>query len=278
MKLAIGIDDTDSRERGMCTTYLAAVVAERLSPHAVERDRVLFRLNPNAPHRTRGNAALALYVETERPDRVRETVVDAVDELAVIDDPNTNPGVAFHEGDVPQALADEAIRTVREIRDIDEVRDVAGSHDVDVREWGNGRGVIGAVAALGSRRALEAYGDETCELIGYRRRERWGKEREYGVEGFREIERRLSPEVFDTYDDGAVAVPSTPCPVLYGLRGTYNGVIRAASYLDTEDVARCSVYRTNQATDMHVVEPRSADALVELGSYAVRGRVTSEAR
>ncbi|MDD1732124.1 MAG: hypothetical protein CG440_1570, partial [Methanosaeta sp. NSM2] len=67
----IGIDDTDS-EKGLCTTYLAAVLMERLRPlgDVVGWPR-LIRLNPCARFKTRGNAALAFQIESERVDEVR---------------------------------------------------------------------------------------------------------------------------------------------------------------------------------------------------------------
>ncbi|MFC6724394.1 tRNA(Ile2) 2-agmatinylcytidine synthetase, partial [Halobium palmae] len=41
----IGLDDTDSRERGMCTTYLAARVAEAVVDRGGRiHDRLLVRL------------------------------------------------------------------------------------------------------------------------------------------------------------------------------------------------------------------------------------------
>ena len=68
----IGIDDTDS-ERGLCTTYLAAVLMERLKPlgEIVGRPK-LIRLNPCARYKTRGNAALSFQLDSDRPDEVRE--------------------------------------------------------------------------------------------------------------------------------------------------------------------------------------------------------------
>jgi tRNA(Ile2)-agmatinylcytidine synthase len=57
----IGLDDTDSAKGG-CTTYLAAVLIEKLAQFQVrfiDYPR-LIRLNPNVPWKTRGNGALCL--------------------------------------------------------------------------------------------------------------------------------------------------------------------------------------------------------------------------
>ncbi len=305
MKLAVGIDDTDSRTGGMCTTYLASVVAEEISGYAEVDDRVLFRLNPDAPHRTRGNACLALYLDTGHPKRVRETVVDAVERLSVHDDPDTNPGAAFLRGTAPDELGQHSIRTVRELVPRDEALAVAEEHAVDVETWGDGRGVVGAVAAVGSRRAMELYGDETLEMLAYRGVDHDGASREYSPESFRRAHRMTYPETWDTVDgDGSVvAVPAAEGPVLYGLRGSsLEAVWRANSYVETQEVQRVAVYRTNQATDMHVVDAAAGrgfgaheddsgsgfgededyagrvDTLRDDGSYLVAGEVQGEPR
>src|SRR5699024_3240590 len=60
----IGFDDTDSRERGMCTTYLAAQIAARIRDAGGQVSRiVLVRLNPAIEYKTRGNAALCVHTD-----------------------------------------------------------------------------------------------------------------------------------------------------------------------------------------------------------------------
>ncbi|PSP48568.1 tRNA(Ile2) 2-agmatinylcytidine synthetase, partial [Halobacteriales archaeon QH_7_69_31] len=58
----IGLDDTDSRDRGMCTTYVADSVARRLAAAGAAVERVLLlRCNPAVEYKTRGNAALGVH-------------------------------------------------------------------------------------------------------------------------------------------------------------------------------------------------------------------------
>jgi tRNA(Ile2)-agmatinylcytidine synthase len=74
----IGIDDTDS-ERGLCTTYLAAVLMERLEVVGeVVGSPKLIRLNPCARYKTRGNAALAFELESDRPEEVKAIALKTV--------------------------------------------------------------------------------------------------------------------------------------------------------------------------------------------------------
>ena len=275
MTMIVGIDDTDSATRGMCTTYLAAVVAESVSPFATVEDRLLVRLNPNVEHKTRGNAALALGLETDEPERVEEAVIDAVEENAVFDDEKTNPGVAFLDGEPSEALAQYTKETVRGYKRRDEARRVAGENGVRVRGWKNGRGVVGATAAVGASRAFD---DWTYELLVYRGREKWGEPRHVSWDSFHEAHEATHPLTWDTVDEETgevVAVPNTDGPVVYGLRGTFGGVWKANSYVEVENAERVAVYRTNQGTDAHLVDAR-ASGVRDDGSYRVKGEVVEE--
>ena len=85
MKLNIGFDDTDS-PRGGCTTYIAALLVERL--HELGASFLdypeLIRLNPNVPWKTRGNGALCLRIKCEESllDEIKECVIQAIEENA----------------------------------------------------------------------------------------------------------------------------------------------------------------------------------------------------
>jgi tRNA(Ile2)-agmatinylcytidine synthase len=76
-RIQVGIDDTDST-RGGCTTYIVAVLVERLEKlgAAFFDYPYLVRLNPNVPWKTRGNGALSLRVECEEKlaAKIKETV------------------------------------------------------------------------------------------------------------------------------------------------------------------------------------------------------------
>jgi len=71
--ITIGVDDTDS-ERGLCTTYLAAVMMERLERIGEIKDLPrLVRLNPCVQFKTRGNAAISFSLETDQPEKAKES-------------------------------------------------------------------------------------------------------------------------------------------------------------------------------------------------------------
>ncbi|MFB6283463.1 MAG: DUF1743 domain-containing protein [Halobacteria archaeon] len=272
--MIVGLDDTDSRTRGMCTTYLAALIAENVDGTVTER--TLVRLNPNVPYKTRGNACLSFHVDSSDPDGVKETVMDLVEEYAVFEDGDTNPAVAFLDQDRAGGKLSRFTReTVRDVKSREEPHEVADVLDIDLRSYGNGRGAIGAVAALGSHGYLERFGDWTYELIAYRDRDRWGESREVDYESFFEASVNTYPDVWDTVDRNSgsvVAVPSTPGPIIYGLRGGFEDVWRANSYVESGVVDHVAVYWTNQGTDSHLVE--SPEILENWRSYRLVGEVT----
>ena len=97
----VAVDDTDSRERGMCTTYVGARLAERLeSAGGRVRRRLLVRLNPAVKHKTRGNAAVAVHVSGVDAAAAFDLAAEAVREFAADDDPRTSPGLVVADVDV----------------------------------------------------------------------------------------------------------------------------------------------------------------------------------
>ncbi|QCC51500.1 tRNA(Ile)(2)-agmatinylcytidine synthase [Halapricum salinum] len=271
----VGLDDTDSRELGMCTTYVAARLAERLESagHAVERT-LLVRLNPAVEHKTRGNAALAIHTDAD-PGSALGLARDLLD-LAEVDDPRTNPGVVVADcepDDAPQAVADFARAAVRDHHEISAARELAAESGFETLARGNGRGLIGALAAAG---AWRAFGDWTYEHIAYRERERWGTDREIGLDSVFDAAEAGYPEAWDTVDrvEGeAVCVPHTPCPILYGIRVDDPDVVGdVAGAIASESVAREHLFVTNQGTDAHLRDG-TVESVAEGRAYRLSGTV-----
>ncbi|ELZ03785.1 tRNA(Ile)(2)-agmatinylcytidine synthase [Natrialba aegyptia] len=255
----VGIDDTDSRERGMCTTYAAATIAERLRRDAgASIDRVLLvRLNPAVEFKTRGNAALAIHTDCD-PDRAFELARAELESLAETRDERTNPGLVVADvrpdaDDLPAELGRFAMRAIREHLSIEEAGAVIDGYGY--RSWhaGNGRGRIGALAAIGAWRALSAW---TYEFISYRERDRWGTTRTVDPESVFDAAERGYPAVWDTVDRGeneTVCVPHTPGPILHGIRGDDpDRVRRVAERIESEPVRTKQLFVTNQGTDVHL--------------------------
>ncbi len=274
----VGFDDTDSRTGGMCTTYLGALLADSLRAAGATVERLLLlRCNPAVPHKTRGNAAVALHTDCE-PESAFSLAEALIEEFAIVDDPNTNPGlvVAPHDsGEVPEPVSGFAGRAVTAHLDRDDARALCSEHGYRYEGWDNGRGLIGALAAVGSW----PLPDQTYERIAYRERERWGTDRDVDPESVFAAADAFYPRVWDTVDRGTgelVCVPNTPCPVLFGIRGDDPDSVRVvAERIEGEPRDRAETFVTNQGTDAHL---RDAPLSGLRGGYCYRsdGRVASE--
>jgi len=251
----IGLDDTDSRTLGMCTTYVATMLAERLEAAGVEVDRTLLvRLNPAVEHKTRGNAALAIHCDAD-PETALEFGTDALDSAAT-GDAQTNPGLVVADcppEDVPSSVTQFAADAVHDHHDRSAARTLATEAGFETAHVGNGRGLIGALAAVGAWSAFEEW---TYECISYRESDRWGTDREVDVDSVFAAADDGYPVVWDTVDHEervAVCVPHTPCPILHGIRGDDTDAVReVAERIQSEPVARRRLFVTNQGTDTHL--------------------------
>ncbi|MEF8776757.1 MAG: tRNA(Ile)(2)-agmatinylcytidine synthase [Haloarculaceae archaeon] len=279
----IGLDDTDSRTSGGCTTYLAARLAREVETAGGTVERTLLvRLNPAVEHKTRGNAALAVHCDLE-PETALDLAADAVTD-AETDDPQTNPGAVVADalppadhgadsGELSDSIADFSRRAVGGILDPETARETIESEGFATREAGNGRGLVGALAAVGAWRATEHW---TYETIAYRERERWGTPRRVDRDSVFEAAAAGYPTVWDTVDRverTAVCVPRTPGPLLHGIRGDDPAAVEAVSAgIESEPVTLRHTFVTNQGTDAHL-QDGTLGSLRDGRSYRVDGSV-----
>jgi len=282
VRLHVGIDDTDSLAGG-CTTYLSSLIIE-----ALLRDfdaefidyPLLVRLNPNIPWKTRGNGAvcLRLRVARNRVEELKERVVKMMVAHSEMDAADTDPAVVFsHEvGDGFSAFYDDALKKVIEIEDALRFADESGC---DVRAYKSKRGIVGCLAAMGSR--LE--GDHTFELISYRDRSHWGRPRLFDPVSVIEMDAKARG-TFNNIDPetGRVLIaPHGHDPVLIGIRGE-----GASSVLDAfnsvkffEPVERWTVFRSNQGTDAHLpASPAAISSVRPYESVCAEGTVNAPPR
>jgi tRNA(Ile2)-agmatinylcytidine synthase len=275
----IGLDDTDSREGGLCTTLVAVRVAAALEARGASVERcLLVRCNPAVPHKTRGNAALAVHADAD-PDLARSVLQTELG-AARTADPQTNPGGVVAPGgpeDVPESVAGFAADAVRDLLDRETARDLAGDAAFETVSSGNGRGVIGALAAVGAWRAFDEW---THECIAYREPDRWGTERTVDRDSVFAAAEAAYPDAWDTVDRAeghAVCVPRTPCPVLHAVRGEEPDVVeRVSRSIDGEPVADRATFVTNQGTDAHLRAVADAAAVADGRSYRLSATVARE--
>ncbi len=279
MKLHIGLDDTDSPEGG-CTTYLAARLVEILLDMGGEfiGYPTLLRLNPNTPWKTRGNASMCLRLEIDdsKYDDVKLEVQRLIEKYGEFQCDNTNPGAVFLRGDVPDDIKQYALRVVRSIVSKNDALSLIKRYSLDYLEYKNGRGIIGALAAIGG--TLDE--DFTYELLTYRTPEHWGKPRLVETESIVAMDKELNHSTYNNIDEDGkpLITPRGPDPVLYGVRGeTPKAVYDAKAMIEcVEPVERWMICRTNQGTDQHFGEPIKVSQLKAYNPAVVHGVVDSQ--
>jgi len=279
--MIIGLDDTDSRD-SMCTTYLAAVLIEKLNTFGSLVDYpLLVRLNPNIKYKTRGNAALAINIRLNDANdaaKIKELVIETVEKMAVFSDENTNPGIVFIEiptESMKNDLLKFSMRAVQGVLEIGEAKELLERHDITHRGFKNERGLIGALAAAGF--SLCGLYDHTFELIAYREQRNWGQPRNIDEGSVWTANAATYPDTWDTVDidnERIVFAPHSLDPILFGIRGkNEESVRRAFSMIRSEPIERHVVYRTNQNTDMHLI-PANIHEVEGDRSYILDGTVS----
>jgi tRNA(Ile2)-agmatinylcytidine synthase len=267
----VGLDDTDAVE-GMCTTYLAALLAEELGTEGYVR---LIRLNPNIPYKTRGNGALAFETSAD-PWKTKETVLRFVKESSRFESRKTNPGVIFIEKITSKdrkILSEFYHRAVSELVTIEDAQRTAKSVGAEVHKFKNGRGIIGALAAIGAD-----LPDKTYEIIAYRKGNK--KEKRIDSESVFRMDEETYPETFNNVDRASGRILITPHgtdPVYCGIRGeTPEAVEKAWKMIKPlDEIERTCIFVTNQGTDAHLRVKKIKD-IKQYDCAIVDGAVSGE--
>lgn len=277
MYMYVGIDDTDSQD-GMCTTYICSVIIDELKYFGfkVVNYPCLIRLNPFARFKTRGNGATSFKLDVKNEEdlpKVKEIVLKKIQELSQLKDRRTNPGVVFYHGEINAKLKSYSLKVIRGIISIDEAEKFAAKIGADIYKFKNGRGIIGALAAIG----CPDY-DKTYEFLAYRMPENYGKKRLIDYDSVFKMNNATYPDTFDNIDednDYVAIEPHTPCPILFGIRGeSPEAVLNAGKIVRVyEDIEKSAVFQTNQHTDMHLVKANSISDMGKFKCYIVYGMV-----
>ena len=282
MLLHIGLDDTDSPEGG-CTTYIGARLVEELEALGARFADYpnLLRLNPNVPWKTRGNGAVCLRVEVEpeMAGTARRLVVEAVEGLAEFQCGNTNPGVVFHTGEVPESFMDFSDRVVQEVVTLEEALSVIDGASSQAIGYKNMRGLIGALAAVGGLQR----GDHTFEVLTYRTPDNCGTPRQLDEGSVRAMDETLGDATFNNVDPESsrvIIAPHGSDPVLYGVRGESPEAVHSAFGMvkPLEPVERWTIFRSNQGTDAHLRHRSNVEGLEPYSPAIVSGEVAKAPR
>lgn len=278
IQLHIGFDDTDS-VRGGCTTHIAALLIEKLEQTTFLDYPNLIRLNPNIPWKTRGNGALALRISVpeDQIEPIIEEVIHTVEHNSQLASPGTDPGIVFVVGEVPPVLSGFAQKAIQTVVSLQEAYELIRHFKAKAVSFKNGRGIIGALAAIGET----LRNDYTYELIAYRTVNNRGKERKVNTQSVFKMDTKMATVTYNNVDytkKRVLITPRGPDPVLLGIRGENpNAVLRAYEMISIqEEVERWVIFRTNQGTDAHL---RRVDKIAHIEPYQsviAIGRVISK--
>ncbi|MEM2103417.1 MAG: tRNA(Ile)(2)-agmatinylcytidine synthase [Candidatus Bathyarchaeia archaeon] len=279
-QMHVGFDDTDSPRMG-CTTYVAALLVEKLERLGVQFTDYpnLVRLNPNVPWKTRGNGALCLRFkfESSLEDRVKETVIETVEENSDLAFEGTDPGIVFFQKAViPNMVKKYAENAVTGIVNLKTALKLLKKFKAEALGFKNGRGIIGGLAAVGET----LKGDHTFEVIAYRSRERYGLERLLDIESVMTMDRLTAPYTFNNVDyekRRILITPRGPDPILFGVRGETAEIVKKAFEIvkPLEPVERWVIFRTNHGTDAHLKRVKNLSLVKPYYPAVARGTVAS---
>ena len=289
----VAVDDTDPM-KGNCTTFLATEIIREFSDLDLIGNPRLVRLNPATPWKTRGNGSLVMrfgkgigekrfigMIGDRRiycydscssyepdPEMMKERIIPHILEHHEDD---ADPGLLISKIKPSQRFYWNGVRTIMDRKVIDEE---ISRLEATTFEIGCGRGLIGCTCGMAWRPR-----DTTFELLSYRPSERWGTERIFDPSTIEYVEHNY-PSTFNSWEDRmhkVAMVPSTPCPVMYGLRGDdEDDLIEASAKISTEPIERWMVFLTNQGTDDHLI--RNPKELIPNQSYILEGTVVSQPR
>lgn len=275
VKIHIGFDDIDTPFGG-CTTHLVAKIILKW----IKRPWIKFvdypgllRFNPGIPWKTRGNGGLVLRIDVPSVEKAldlyEEAVVIARDYIREFSHPESQPVVAAIIGDIPKHikwLGKKCVKDVVPINLVERIIDIVKKRSNTIILYNElsskgRRGLIGALASIGL--TLEDT-DYTYELIAYRKPEYWGKPRNIDPESVKYMDKATKGKTFLNYDYGVdkpLIAPHGPDPVLFGIRGEEPSIlVKALEMVKVEEpIDSWIIYRTNQATDMHLTRISSLE-------------------
>lgn len=276
----------------MCTTYLVFPLIEEIEKSGLDVIGYprLVRLNPNIPWKTRGNGAIVvragkgygrkfkigeykgeeLWAYEKGKNIMADISIRSLSRYFILEDENTNPGVVISLRKLPESLYWKGVRYILSMEYVEKILDNYGAR---IYKFKNGRGVIGASAAIAWKARRYTY-----ELLTYLPRDRWKKERWVDERSVIAMDKKTQ-STFDNYDyrNKYVAIkPHALTPVLFGIRGLDpEELIRAKDMVKSDAYEGWIIFLTNQATDDHIVRRRIGEVR-PYESVRLRGTVSKE--
>ena len=274
--LNVGFDDTDS-PKGMCTTFLAYKIVDLLHKQKTEFLDFprLIRFNPNIPWKTRGNGAVSIKIKTKNLSKVKNQIKNLVSKYS--DTKNgANPGLVFFESDlIPSEFVKFSNLALWQLINRNNAKKFAKKNNLEIYYQGNGQGLVGAIGAIGYD-----FHDHTLELLSYRKKPKFGKERKISANSVRTMQEKTSPNTFNSFDTkkGRVLItPHGPDPVFYGVRGeNVDSLLYATTILKTDEkLDGYMIFKSNQGTGDHLKNELNFKNMKPYSSGKITGIVSN---
>jgi tRNA(Ile2)-agmatinylcytidine synthase len=274
--LNIGFDDTDS-PKGMCTTFLAYKIVDLLHKQKTEflDFPKLIRFNPNIPWKTRGNGAVSIKIKTRNPSKVKNQIKNLVTKYSDIKN-GANPGLVFFENDsIPSEFIDFSNLALWQLINRRNAKKFAKKNNLEFYYQGNGQGLVGAIGAIGYD-----FQDHTLELLSYRKKPKFGKERKLSVKSVKTMQEKTFPNTFNSFDTkkGRVLItPHGPDPVFYGVRGeNVDSLLYATKILKTDEkLDGYMIFKSNQGTGDHLKNELNFETMKPYASGKITGIISN---
>ena len=274
--LNVGFDDTDS-PKGMCTTFLAYKIVDLLHKQKTEFLDFprLIRFNPNIPWKTRGNGAVSIKIRTKNPSKIKNQIKNLVSKYSDIKN-GANPGLVFFESDfIPSEFVEFSNLALWQLINRNNAKKFAKNNNLEIHYQGNGQGLIGAIGAIGYD-----FHDHTLELLSYRKKPKFGKERKISAESVKIMQEKTSPDTFNSFDTkkGRVLItPHGPDPVFYGVRGENVGSLLYATTIlkSDEKLDGYMIFKSNQGTGDHLKNELNFKNMKPYASGKITGIVSN---
>ena len=193
-----------------------------------------------------------MRIRTKNPARVKDRVRKMVSRYSDVEN-GANPGLIFLESDsIPREFAEFGDLALWQLIGRGEAKKFAKRNNLDYFYRGNGQGLVGAIGAIGY-----SFDDHTLELLSYRRRPKFGKERRISVSSVKRMQEETYPHTFNSFDTKKGRVLITPHgldPVFFGVRGENVGSLVSASKIIKSDEKPDGymIFKSNQGTGDHL--------------------------
>jgi len=274
--LNVGFDDTDS-PKGMCTTFLAYKIVDLLHKQKTEFLDFprLIRFNPNIPWKTRGNGAVSIKIKTKNPSKVKNQIKNLVSKYS--DTKNgANPGLVFYESDlIPSEFVKFSNLALWQLINRNNAKKFAKKNNLEIYYQGNGQGLVGAIGAIGYD-----FHDHTLELLSYRKKPKFGKERKISAKSVKIMQEKTSPNTFNSFDtkkERILITPHGPDPVFYGVRGeNVDSLLYATTILKSDEkLDGYMIFKSNQGTGDHLKNELNFKNMKPYSSGKITGIVSN---